>query len=402
MSVRSNFPTRTACSLARCRAFAVGVSGENDLRADFICQLDGKDECAGVFRVRHLDGGEIRVRQLLLLDDGDVADADFAQDAANRHVARTVDGRVDDGELAAFLGEQFRLDAQRLDLRNVVVIDFLVADDFQQPLRFGFFFVHQLAVGVGGGADEGGDAVRGFRADLCAVLGVDLIAVVLRRIVAGGDDDAGDGVEVANRVGQNRDRTERVKQIRRNALMRQHERRIAGKLSGEAAAVIRNYHAALRFLRILQQVLCQALRCPADVVAVHAVHACAQYAAHPRCTEGKLGIEAIFDFRGVIRNCLQIGNRIGIGGKIMQPLFISGLDVHRGTASLFFASAAKKSAGHVRLAVFIIPYSARFVKVDVRKKQPSGGKKRKFRHRNRLFDEHFTFPRGVHLDRRGC
>ena len=67
---------------------AVGVSGENDLRADFIRQLDGKDERAGVFGVRHLDGGEVRVRQLLLLDDGDVADADFAQDAANRHVAR--------------------------------------------------------------------------------------------------------------------------------------------------------------------------------------------------------------------------------------------------------------------------------------------------------------------------
>ena len=324
---------------------AVGVGGENDLRADFIRQLDGKNERAGVFRVRHLDGGKIRVRQLLLLDDGDVADADFAQDAANRHVARTVDGRVDDGELAAFLGEQFRLDAQRLDLRNVVVIDFLVADDFQQPLRFGFFFIHQLAVGIGGRTDKRGDSVRGFRADLRAVFGVDLIAVVLRRIVTGGDDDAGDGVEVANRVGQNRDRAKRVKQIRRNALLRQHERRIAGKLSGEAAAVIRNYHAALRFLRILQQVLCQALRCPADVVAVHAVHACAQYAAHPRCAEGKLGIEAVFDFRGVIRNCLQIGNRIGIGGKIMQPLFISGLDVHRGTASLFFRVRSEKICG---------------------------------------------------------
>lgn len=104
-------------------------------------------------------------------------------------------------------------------------------------------------------------------------------------------------------------------------------------------------HAALRFLRILQQVLCQALRCPADVVAVHAVHACAQYAAHPRCAEGKLGIEAVFDFRGVIRNCLQIGNRIGIGGKIMQPLFISGLDVHRGTASLFFRARSEKICG---------------------------------------------------------
>ena len=57
------------------------------------------------------------------------------------------------------------------------------------------------------GADRGdprGDLGVGRRHDLAAVAEVDLVAVVLRRVVAGGDHHAGDAAELADREGQQR------------------------------------------------------------------------------------------------------------------------------------------------------------------------------------------------------
>ena len=62
---------------------------------------------------------------------------------------------------------------------------------------------------VGDRADRGdprGDLGVGRRHDLAAVAEVDLVAVVLRRVVAGGDHHAGDAAELADREGQQRRR----------------------------------------------------------------------------------------------------------------------------------------------------------------------------------------------------
>src|SRR5207245_539475 len=52
------------------------------------------------------------------------------------------------------------------------------------------------------GVDLGGDTRIGGRHDLRAVAQVDLVAVVLRRVVACRDGDTGGGTEVADREGQ--------------------------------------------------------------------------------------------------------------------------------------------------------------------------------------------------------
>ena len=54
------------------------------------------------------------------------------------------------------------------------------------------------------GGDPRGDLGVGGRHDLAAVAEVDLVAVVLRRVVAGGDHHAGDAPELADREGQQR------------------------------------------------------------------------------------------------------------------------------------------------------------------------------------------------------
>ena len=212
------------------QAVAVGVGGENHIGAHLIGQLDGQGERAGILGVGHLDGGKIRVRQLLLLHHGHIGNADFLQDAAHGHIAAAMQGRVDDGQVRALLRHQFRLDAQRSDLGDVVIIHFLIADDVEQPLGLGLVLIHQGAVGVGGGADKAGHAVGGLRAQLGAVLAVYLIAVVLGRIMAGSNHHACNGVQVAHRIGENRYRAQRVEQISGHALLAQHQRRVSGKL----------------------------------------------------------------------------------------------------------------------------------------------------------------------------
>lgn len=60
-------------------AVAVRIRAEDAVRADFVRQLHGQRERRRIFRVRHLNGGEIRIGQLLLLDDVDILDADFLE-----------------------------------------------------------------------------------------------------------------------------------------------------------------------------------------------------------------------------------------------------------------------------------------------------------------------------------
>lgn len=52
------------------------------------------------------------------------------------------------------------------------------------------------------------------RCKLCAVLPVNLVAVVLRRVVAGGDVDAGDAAKLADGKGKLRRRAQRLEPVR--------------------------------------------------------------------------------------------------------------------------------------------------------------------------------------------
>ena len=104
------------------KTVTVGVGGEDDLRTLLVSQLDGQAEGVSLFGVGHLDGGERGIGQLLLHHDGDVGDADFLQDAAHRHIAGAVQGRVDDLQAGSFL---FTAGGQLADHGQVVVDQFL-------------------------------------------------------------------------------------------------------------------------------------------------------------------------------------------------------------------------------------------------------------------------------------
>ena len=251
-------------------------------------------------------------------------------------------GRIHNGQAAALLDEHIRIDAQRLFLRNVVVVHFRVADDLQKALSLGLLHVHQLAVRIGNSADACGHARGGLRAQLSAVLAVDLIAVILGRIMTGGNDHARGSLQVTHGIGQDRHRAQRVEQKGMYALLAEHLRRFLRKQIGEAAAVISDDHAPLRRAGLLLQISRQTLGRTADVIAVHTVGARAQHAAHTGGAEAQLRIKTILDLCRVIANAFQLPNGLLIVREVLQPLFIIFLHVHGSIASFILVRRAMR------------------------------------------------------------
>ena len=307
---------------------AVRIRCEDDAGADLRRLFEGQVVGSRIFRIRHLDRAEVRIRHFLFFDDSQVGQADFFQHPPDRNVSAAVQGRVNDIQLRSFGLQQFRIDAQGFDLCDIVVINFLVADVFQESLVQGFLFIHQRAVGVFCGPDNPGNACRCLRPHLGPVLSVYFISVVLGRIVACGNHNAGGRVQVPDRVGQNRYRTQCVKQECGNAFLAQHQCGILREFSAAAAAVVCDHNAAFSVFRVFQQVSGQSLGGPADIVLIHPVHSGTQHAAHTGCTETQFGIETVLDFLLIIPDCFQFANRRFICSKILQPFFIIFMDRH--------------------------------------------------------------------------
>ena len=84
------------------------------------------------------------------------------------------------------------------------------------------------------------------RDDLRAVLPVDLVAVVLGRVVARGDHDAGRGAEVLHREGGERRRAGARREYERDAGGGEDAGGVLGELAAHAAPVAADHHAARR------------------------------------------------------------------------------------------------------------------------------------------------------------
>ena len=140
---------------------------------------------------------------------------------------------------------------------------------------------------------------------------------------------AGDGMQMPHRVAQYRHRAQRVKQESRNAFLAEHQRRVLREFRAEAAAVIGNHDAALRFLRMFEQVSRQSLGGPAHVVFVHAVHPGAQYPAHACRSETQFRIEAVLHFLFVVPDRFKLPDGLLVCSKVLQPFFVVFTDRHR-------------------------------------------------------------------------
>ena len=157
---------------------------------------------------------------------------------------------------------------------------------------------------------------------LAAVLPVDLVAVVLAGVVAGGDDHAGQAVEVAHREGKHRHGAQRIEQIRLHALRGEDERRFAGELLGEIAGIVADGHAALGAALVLLDQRRQRQRHAADGVAVHAVGAKAEHAAHAGGAEGQFAVEAVFELARVVFKGAQLFLLLRVARGQREPVLV--------------------------------------------------------------------------------
>jgi hypothetical protein len=173
-------------------AVRIRIGREDEVGADLIGGFQREGEGAGVLRVRGGDGRETAVMLALIFDDVRI-DAHAAQRRHDHHVARAVHVGVD-------------------DLRRVTGDDLGVQHDAGETGEVGVFrrgghgeHAAEVLLEVGsdvGGADladfgHDGGVVRGQ--DLAAVAEAALEAVVVGRIAAGRDDDAGMRAEVPDR-----------------------------------------------------------------------------------------------------------------------------------------------------------------------------------------------------------
>ena len=97
---------------------------------------------------------------------------------------------------------------------NVIGI-FLIIKDMIQFARRGLIFDHSK---IGDFIDFINDFLIAGIGDLSAVLAVDLVAIIIGRIMRGGNDDAGHAALIADGKGQLRRSADTVKDIGRNAV----------------------------------------------------------------------------------------------------------------------------------------------------------------------------------------
>jgi hypothetical protein len=180
-----------------------------------------------------------------------------------------------------------------------------------------------------------GDLDVGRRHDLAAVAEVDLVAVVLRRVVAGGDHDAGDAAELADGVGEHRG-GQRARQQGRRSRRRHDLGGVAGELVGVVARVVADHHGATAVAGVLE-VGREAGRRARDHDPVHPVGAGAERAAQARRAElegagetvGEVGLLAALG-RGEHGLELGAGLLVGVLGDPGAGLLDEGVQIGHG------------------------------------------------------------------------
>ncbi len=310
------------------QAVTIGVSAKDGICAHFVCKLNGEGEGIGIFGVRHFDGGKMRIGVFLFFDNAHVGDADFVQDATNGHISAPMQGGVDDLEFAAYALHHFGIDGKGFDACDVFVVHFRIADDVKQSRLQRFFHGDMFGFGEGKGVDGIGDSGRNFGANLRAIFAIDLVAVILGRVMARGDHNACDGIQMTNAKAQKRNGTKGIKQVRFDAVCTEDQGGLGGKLGAHQTAVVSDHYATISSAINHAQIVGKPLCGTTHRIDVHTVHASTEHATHTCCAKAQIAIEAVFLFLFVLCNGEQVFLQFGVVCKIFEPRIIVLLITH--------------------------------------------------------------------------
>ena len=250
-----------------------------------------------------------------------MGEAQLLHHPSGRDIAGSVKGGVDDGDLVLHLVDGLLVHHLGLHLGDVFVVD-VGADYLIQAGGRSAGLVRGLNRGqVLDGQNFLGHALVVGRSELGSVLPVYLVAVVLRRIVAGGDIDTRDTAQLAHCEGQLRGGAKGFKLVSLDAVGSQGHCGLHGKFRRHAAGVVGDGHALIR-AALLDNVVGQPLGRPSHHIDVHAVDARADHAAQAGGSELQVHIETLFDFIFIARNGAKLFFCRFVEIGVVQPLFI--------------------------------------------------------------------------------
>ena len=312
----------------------VGVGAQDEVGVHLLGQIHGQGEGLGVLGVGRLYRGEAAVDDHLLLHAVQVLDPQLTQDVGDLLIPGAVEGGVDHLEGVRHLGHGFLVVDLGQDVGQEPVVHVL-AQDGDEALGHGVVVVHGLDVGehvqglhlVG----DGGGVVGG---KLGPVGPVDLVAVVLGGVVAGGDVQPGDAVVLPDGEGELRRGPQRLAKLHGDAVGGHDAGGLPGELVGVEAAVEADGHPPGGLLpALVQDDLGEGLGGVADGVHVHPAQAHAHDPPEAGGAEFQLVKEAVFDLGLVAGQGGQLGVLLGGEGVAFQPVLVGFLIGHRDSPS---------------------------------------------------------------------
>ncbi len=305
----------------------IGIGSQHQIGVHFLCQLQSQRKCLCGLRVRIADRRELAVRQLLLRHHVHVLEADLPQHSACRDVAGAVQRCVYNADILLGCINGILMDHLAFQLCDIRIID-IAADVLVQTGRLCRSLVHGFhLVIIRHRAHLCHNAGVVGRGDLCAVLPVYLVTVVFRRVVAGGDVDACDAVQLTHRIGKLRCGAQRFKHIRPDAVGRQTKCCLVCKFRRHSSGIKSDGHAALLSVHCAD-VVRQSLGRLAYGINVHAVRSCTDHAPQSCGSEFQICVKTLADLVIIIGNGAKLLLRRLIKIRVLKPVVVCLSVVH--------------------------------------------------------------------------
>ena len=249
---------------------------------------------AAFFRVRGRYGRKVAVRDILFFYRDDVRKAEFAERFGDEDDSGSVYRRVDDFQVVMG-GDGFGRQRQRMNGVEVDRVEGFVENDDVVFVSVGEHLIRRRDL------LHLRDDVFVVRSHyLSAVVPVRFVAVILFRVVRGGDDHAAVAFQLADGEAQLGRRTERVEQVNLESVRCEDVGDAFRKQPAVVAAVVPDSDLDLLTRKGFFQVVRKALRSHADRVDVHPVGAYPHDAAQAARAEFEVFVEALGQLAQVV------------------------------------------------------------------------------------------------------
>ena len=257
---------------------------------DLVAQLQALLHSLADLGIRVRAGREVTIGLFLLGHNSHMGDAELLEQLVDTLKAGAVQRGVDEFER---VNARAVTDTLVIDSLHKVVQTLVINHDYAAISQRLVIIDQPDAVKAVALLNRCKDFFGSFQRDLAAVRAVDLVAVILGGVMAGGHADARAAAEIPHRPRKRRGRLKAGVHIGCDAVGGQHTGRLAGKQLTVMAAVVGDGN-------LLRQVSCvevirQTLRCLADGIEIHAVGARTNDTAQSAGAEFQITIKTIRD-----------------------------------------------------------------------------------------------------------